>query len=230
MHSIISYFMSGDYTSGFLFLLSSLFVILCCLPVHEYAHGLVAYKLGDDTAKLQGRLTLNPFAHLNLVGSIMILLFGIGYANPVPINPTKFRKVSMKTGMALTALAGPVSNLLMSAVSIVVTYILIFVEYKAGSTAFAEALITFFSYAATINVTLAVFNLFPIPPLDGSKVLGIVLPKKAYFNYLRYERYIMIVLLIVLFLGILDGPIAFISNWLFKVMCFVPQMILEALL
>ena len=97
MFSLMHYLMNGDYYSAVMFVLSSCFVVFCCLPIHEYAHGLAAYKLGDDTAKRQGRLTLNPLSHLNVLGTIMIFLFGIGYANPVPINPYKFKKGKMKT-------------------------------------------------------------------------------------------------------------------------------------
>ena len=116
MLSILSYLRSGNYIEAIIAILSRCFVVFCCLPIHELAHGLMADKLGDHTARNQGRLTFNPFAHLNLLGTIMIFLFGIGYANPVPINPNNFK--NPKKGMALTALAGPASNLLMAFVSL----------------------------------------------------------------------------------------------------------------
>ena len=185
MFSLMHYLMNGDYYSAVMFVLSSCFVVFCCLPIHEYAHGLVAYKLGDDTAKRQGRLTLNPLSHLNILGTIMIFLFGIGYANPVPINPCKFKKGKMKNGIALTALAGPLSNIIMAGISVSFSYIFMFIGIKAGSNIVIEAIITFFSYAATINISLAVFNLLPIPPLDGSRIIGCFLSDKAYLSLIH---------------------------------------------
>ena len=120
MLSILSLIRQGEYMEAVVSILSRCFVVFCCLPIHELAHGWVAYKLGDNTAKNQGRLTFNPFKHLNPIGTIMIFLFGIGYANPVPINPNNFK--NPKNGMALTALAGPCSNLLMGVVSFFIYY------------------------------------------------------------------------------------------------------------
>lgn len=229
MFSLMHYLMNGDYYSAVMFVLSSCFVVFCCLPIHEYAHGLVAYKLGDDTAKQQGRLTLNPLSHLNVLGTIMIFLFGIGYANPVPINPYKFKKGKMKNGIALTALAGPLSNIIMAGISVSFSHIFMFIGIKAGSNVVIEAIITFFSYAATINISLAVFNLLPIPPLDGSRIIGCFLSDKAYYNYMKYERYIMYGLMAVLLLGFLDRPIAFLSRQLFRLLCIIPEFILNLL-
>ena len=127
MFSILSYLRTGNYIEAIIVILSRCFVVFCCLPIHELAHGLMADKLGDHTARNQGRLTFNPFAHLNPIGTIMIFLFGIGYANPVPINPNNFK--NPKKGMALTALAGPVSNILMSFISLFFYY---GIEYTVG--------------------------------------------------------------------------------------------------
>ena len=120
MVSIFNFIRQGQYLLAIISILSRCFVVFCCLPIHEYAHCLAAHLLGDDTAKNQGRLTLNPIAHLNPIGTVMIFLFGIGYANPVPINPNNFK--NPKKGMALTALAGPASNLLMAFVSLFFYY------------------------------------------------------------------------------------------------------------
>lgn len=220
MLSILSYLRSGDYLQAIIVILSRCFVVFCCLPVHELAHGLVANKLGDDTAKNQGRLTLNPFAHLNPIGALMIFLFGIGYAQAVPINPRNFK--NPKRGMALTALAGPVSNLLMAFVYI---FIYVAIEKCSSDTVIADSICYFFYFAALVNVTLAVFNLFPIPPLDGAKVLGAILPAEKYFKYMQYERYIMIGLFVLLFTGLLDTPISYLTSYIFRFLSILPRFI-----
>ena len=212
--------MQGQYLMAMIAVLSRCFVVFCCVPIHELAHGLMAYALGDRTAKNQGRLSLNPLAHLNPLGTIMIFLFGIGYANPVPINPRNFKNV--KGGMALTALAGPSANLLMGFVSVWGYYI--FARIGTGSS-FLQAVAMFFLYAAQINVMLAVFNLLPIPPLDGSKIVAAVLPDKAYYKYMMYERYIMIALMLLLFIGVLDTPISFLTSVLMRFISIIPALI-----
>lgn len=220
MISIFRYIQQGEYLLAIIAVLSRCFVVFCCLPIHELAHGLMAHLLGDDTAKREGRLSLNPFAHLNPIGTIMIFLFGIGYANPVPINPRNFK--NEKGGMALTALAGPLANLLMGFVS--VWGFFIFTKFT-GSSAVGSAVSYFFLYSAQINVMLAVFNLFPIPPLDGSKILAAVLPDKIYYKYMMYERYIMIALMILLFTGVLDTPISFLTSKLLNFISILPNLV-----
>ena len=220
MLSIFSYMRDGNYLGAVVSVLSRCFVVFCCLPIHELSHGLVAYWLGDDTAKLKGRLTLNPLAHLNPLGTIMLLLVGVGYAEPVPVNPRNFK--NPKGGMALTALAGPMSNLLMGWVSIWLFYICN--AYISNST-FGSAVTFFFLYAAQINVMLAVFNLLPIPPLDGSKILAGLLPSKAYFKYMQYERYVMIALFVLLLTGVLNGVISFLTGILINFISIIPNMI-----
>ncbi len=217
--SLIRAIASGDFAYVALLILSRAFVIFCCLPVHELAHGWTAYKLGDNTAKNSGRLTFNPFAQLNPIGTIMIFIFGIGYANPVPINPANFK--NPKKGMALTALAGPLSNLLMGFVSVFLSYLFM---ANAHSDA-VSYLALFFYYAATVNVTLAVFNLIPVPPLDGSRVLSVFLPESAYFGLMRYERYIMIGLMVLLFTGVLNNVIGALSNIMMMLISIIPKII-----
>lgn len=223
MLSILGLIRNGEYLQAVVSVLSRCFVVFCCLPIHELAHGWVANLLGDNTAKNQGRLTFNPLAHLNPIGTIMIFLFGIGYANPVPINPNNFKKP--KQGMALTALAGPVSNVLLGFISVFFCYaIQKFTGYQAEDS-IGSAVAVFFYFAAYVNVTLAVFNLLPIPPLDGSKVLAAVLPDKAYYKYMQYERYVMLAVLILLFTGVLDRPISFLSNAMMTLISIIPNLI-----
>lgn len=217
--SIFSAIINGDIAFVAITLLARAFVVFCCLPIHELAHGYAAYKLGDNTAKNHGRLTFNPLAQLNPIGTIMIFLFGIGYANPVPVNPANFK--NPKKGMALTALAGPVSNLIMG-------FIFVFAAYASGSffhSAAAQYFVSFLYYAASVNVTLAVFNLIPIPPLDGSRILSVFLPDNVYFGIMRYERYIMIAFMVLLFTPVLDGVIGGLSSLMMRLITIIPRLI-----
>lgn len=182
-----------------------LFVIFCILPLHEYAHGLVAYKLGDPTAKNSGRLTLNPLASIDPIGALLILLFGFGYAKPVPVNPWFFKRP--KLGMALVAFAGPFANILAAIVGGIV-YNLIVVIF--GTMPFL--LYVFLYYYIVINVSLAAFNLLPIPPLDGSKILAAVLPNSVVSKMYRYQQFFMIGLMMLLFTGILDIPLNYLRD------------------
>lgn len=210
----------GDYLSFAVLILSTCFVVFCCGPIHEFAHAYVAEKCGDDTARLKGRLTLNPFAHLDFIGTLMIFFFGIGYAKPVPVNPARLKHP--RRDMALISLAGPVSNLLMAFVSVWVYYILMAV---GGSNIAVGAVAYFFSYAAQINVMLAVFNFLPIPPLDGSKIFSAILPDRIYFKIMQYDRYIMIGLMVLLFTGLLNTPLSWISNIMMKFISIIPSLI-----
>jgi len=158
--------------------LPRLLVLFACLPVHEFAHGFVATKLGDPTPRRDGRLTLNPFAHLDIFGSLCLLLCGFGWAKPVIVNP--FNMKDRKSGMALTALAGPVSNLLMCLLFAGIARLLAFT-----SIAWAEYGCLLI---AQINLCLAVFNLIPVPPLDGSKILAFFLPNRAAYWMEEHER------------------------------------------
>ena len=222
--SIFSFFSSSDKTQIIIQLAVKVFVVLCLLPVHEYAHALVATKLGDNTAKLSGRLTLSPFAHLDLFGSIMILLFGIGYAKPVPVNPNNFK--NSKKGMAFTAAAGPISNLIMALIFLLLYngFIAIFSSLYYQNELLYKIIGIFLYYAASINVTLAVFNLLPVPPLDGSRIFWAVLPDKYYFKVMQYERYIMIGLFVLLFFGVLSIPLSFLTEWIMKALDFVASL------
>lgn len=206
----------GDITRIILSAFSLLIVLFICFPVHECAHATAAKLLGDDTAERQGRVTLNPFAHLDLIGTIGLLLFGIGWAKPVPVQPYRCRKVkSQKTAMALTALAGPLSNVLISLVFMIIMKI-VFVTITVENIEMAVHLIDIFKMVISTNLYLAVFNLLPIPPFDGSRIFLIFLPQKYYFSIMKYEQILMFVVLGLLWTNILDGPLMFLSDSIYN--------------
>jgi Zn-dependent protease len=172
-------------------------VMLITLTFHEYSHGYIAWRLGDDTAKNAGRLTLNPLKHLDPIGTLMMFVARIGWAKPVPVNPSAFK--DKKKGMMLTSIAGPISNLLMA---FIVVFPLQVVLVLGFSSIYAETgavywLFQFLLLLFYVNINLAVFNLFPIPPLDGSKILSAVLPTELYFRFMRYEQYIGLAFLVI---------------------------------
>ena len=184
---IISYLLSGDFETALINLFVLLFVVVCINPIHEYAHALAAYKLGDNTAKSMGRLTVNPLASFDLFGTLMFLLVGIGWAKPVPINPRNFKKVSQKAVMVITAAAGPLSNLIVAFISALVVGA---VEKFAPVGSVTEYISLAFVMLVQINVLLAVFNLIPLPPLDGSRIAAGILPDKIYFKLFKYDNII----------------------------------------
>ena len=189
-------------------------VLLTAIPVHEAAHAYVADKLGDPTAKYMGRLTLNPMAHFDLMGSVAMLVFGIGWAKPVPINPLKFR--DQKKGMAISAAAGPASNVIVAAISLAIAKLIWYASYVTGVNTVISTLYTIFRSMCFFNISLAIFNLIPIPPFDGSRIFNYFLPDKFYFKIMEYEQYIMIGLLVVLFTGILDLPLGILSGLVYN--------------
>lgn len=193
--------------------LATVFVMVLILPLHEFAHGYVAYKLGDPTAKQAGRLTLNPIASLDPIGSAGLLLFGIGWAKPVPVDPRYFR--NPKRGMAITALAGPASNVIAAFVGAFLDNLLYVLPLPIPNRAFL-LLSIFFYYYISINLMLAVFNLLPIPPLDGSRIVAAFLPNRMMYAYYRYERVLVGVLFLLLFIGVLDPVLYFLQEHLWN--------------
>ena len=218
MFSLFSLIREGDTSGAILFVLSGCFVVFICTPIHELSHAWVAYKLGDSTAKNDGRLTFNPIKHIDPIGMLMILIFGFGYAKPVPVNFYKFKNV--KRDAALVSIAGPLSNLVLA---FIMNFIAYAIEFFGQGSTIADYFFLFFYYGAYINIVLAAFNLLPIPPLDGSKILAGIIPKKYYFKYMQYEKYAMIILLVILVTGIIDKFLAVVSGALMDFISIIPE-------
>lgn len=212
-------------------MLLALPAILLSLSVHEAAHGLAAYKLGDDTAKNLGRLTLNPIKHINLFGFISMLLFNVGWANPVPINSRNFK--NPRRDMAISAAAGPLSNLCLSIIfTMLLRLVLIPIEsiseglYSVSGNRYyidpslqenglflALSLLAVMLYLGiALNLNLMFFNLIPLPPLDGSRIAYVFLPADLYFKVMKYERYIMIGFIFLLATGIISLPLGYLTG------------------
>lgn len=213
MLSYLIDFLAGnvELTDFLMYACAIAIIVFCATPLHEFAHALAADKLGDDTPRLRGRLTINPTAHIDVKGAVLLLLFGFGYAKPVEVRMRKFKKP--KRDMALVALAGPVCNLLQAFAALFIYNALYYVGIKNGNTVLTQTS-KFFLYAAIININLAVFNFLPVPPLDGSRLVTALLPSKYYYKLMQYERYIMIGLFLLLFTGILSVPLNYISSLL----------------
>ena len=198
-------------------ILASLVVIFLIMPFHEWAHAFTAYKLGDTGMKYRGRLTLNPIEHIDPIGALMIIFLGFGWAKPVPIDDRNFK--NPKVGMGISALAGPVANLLAAvAGGLIMSALFRFAPDFMAVNALgsfvnqaAEYIYLFLYYYISLNVVLAVFNLVPIPPLDGSKILFMFLPDKWVSAIYKYERFFFLVIIAMLWFGIL--PISTISNY-----------------
>lgn len=221
----------GDFLDIASCLIASAVVVFLVMPVHEYAHGYVAGKLGDPTPRWQGRISLNPMNHIDYTGALMIFLIGFGWAKPVQVDARYFKNA--KKGMAIVAFAGPLSNLIVAFIAALLScslqFIFIkteiiydfayFVAYDKNPESFWH-LALFILYMVLviimqINISLAVFNLIPIPPLDGSKILGAFLPDRIYWNIMRYERYLYFGLIFLLFFG--SGFKNFLGNAIYNI-------------
>ena len=190
--------------------------VLIAITFHEFAHGYAAYKLGDDTAKRQGRLSLNPFAHLDPIGTLMLLVAGFGWGKPVEVDPRNYtRKISMEKGEAIVSLAGPLMNIILSMIFSLVYCAL----YKFASPTFlisttGTIIMTIISYTISINVGLGVFNLIPLPPLDGSKIIMPILTPKVKEFFINNEQIFYIIFILIWITGIAGDIITPAISWI----------------
>ena len=223
MNSLSNFLQNFDFAQ-LIFLLLSAAAALFCITIHELSHGFIAYKLGDPTAKRMGRLTLNPIAHIDIIGLIMMLTVHVGWAKPVPVDMRYFK--NPKRGMAVTALAGPGSNFLLTLLALIVASIIL--RISSGSTVTAY-IILFLCYIAVLSVGLGIFNLIPISPLDGSKVLFALLPDRIYLKIMRYERYGMIIMVALTWLGVFSKPLSFLMGGVLRAFCGISRFPFEIL-
>lgn len=193
----------NNFMSDLIYLLPA---VVVSLSVHEFAHAFVSYKLGDVSQKERGRMSLNPLRHLDPIGTITLLFFGFGWAKPVQVDPYFYR--NKKEGMMWTALAGPLMNFIVAFISILLMCALMrFGAMWIYTSQVGNYVFMFLLILAQINIGLGIFNLIPIPPLDGSKILTGILKEETYFKLMQYENYFMIVLVLLLAMGALDGPL-----------------------
>ena len=197
--------------SWLLNLLLSVIPAIICITIHELCHGLAALALGDRTAETQRRLSLNPLRHIEPIGLLMLVVFRVGWAKPVPVNMMNFRHP--KQGMALTALAGPVSNFVLAALVLFLRGLVTGWLYPLS---WGQTVLDLMDLTAYLSLSLGVFNLIPLPPLDGSKVLFALLPDRAYMKLMRYEKYGMILIVVVMLTGVLSGPLRTAGSFLFE--------------
>ena len=210
---MLSQLLSGNFTIQTIIaeILAVLVIIFLILPFHEWAHAQTAYLLGDKGIKQRGRLSLNPLSHIDPVGALAMLLIGFGWAKPVPVDARYFK--NPKVGMAITAFMGPVANLIAALAGLFVFHTLWCIVptfFTAGG--FGSYVLAFLQFYIIVNVNLAVFNLLPIPPLDGSKILFVFLPDKAVMFFYRYQMFFMIGLIVLLWAGPLSYVLTFLSR------------------
>ncbi|MDO4743586.1 MAG: site-2 protease family protein, partial [bacterium] len=210
---MINQLLGGNFnlTSIFIFLLSACAVVFITLPIHEFSHGFVATKLGDPTPRYQNRLSLNPLRHIDYLGAAMIVLFGFGWAKPVQVNVNYFK--NPKRDMAITALAGPASNILVSFFAGFLMFLLTLIPMQNS---FFIYTYLFFEYLIWINLYLAFFNLIPIPPLDGSRLLATFLPDRIYYRIMQYERFFFLLILLLCWRGSFGSILEFAVSGVYR--------------
>ena len=204
-----------SFTDVLMQIFALLIVIFLILPFHEWAHAVTSSLLGDKGIKYRGRLTLNPLSHIDPMGALCLILFGFGWAKPVPVDPRYYK--NPKVGMAITALAGPLANIIAAFVGCLVFYTI--VGFTPISFLLSDVwgyISVFLSYFIVLNISLAVFNLIPVPPLDGSKILFAFLAVRIIYQISRYQQYYTIAIFVLLWIGVLSVPLNIAQNAIYS--------------
>ncbi|MDB7983955.1 site-2 protease family protein [Faecalicoccus pleomorphus] len=205
-------------------LLSLVIAVVLAMSIHEMAHGLVSYWLGDPTAKMQGRISLNPFAHVDWLGVLCLLLFHFGWAKPVPIDASYYK--DRKTGIIWTSFAGPLANFLLSFICVFIYILLIVFLPQFVYSGIGSFIVSTLSTSATLNVGFGLFNLIPVPPLDGSKILFAFLPDEQYYRFIEGSPFFMLVLILLIYMNVLNVPLAMLQNNILQFFINISSMIL----
>ncbi|MDY5233954.1 MAG: site-2 protease family protein [Faecalicoccus sp.] len=205
-------------------LLSLVIAVVLAMSIHEMAHGLVSYWLGDPTAKMQGRISLNPFAHVDWLGVLCLLLFHFGWAKPVPIDASYYK--DRKTGIIWTSFAGPLANFLLAFICVFIYILLIVFLPQFVYSGIGSFIVSTLSTSATLNVGFGLFNLIPVPPLDGSKILFAFLPDERYYRFIEGSPFFMLVLILLIYMNVLNVPLAMLQNNILQFFINISSMIL----
>lgn len=205
-------------------LLSLVIAVVLAMSIHEMAHGLVSYWLGDPTAKMQGRISLNPFAHVDWLGVLCLLLFHFGWAKPVPIDASYYK--DRKTGIIWTSFAGPLANFLLAFICVFIYILLIVFLQQFVYSGIGSFIVSTLSTSATLNVGFGLFNLIPVPPLDGSKILFAFLPDEQYYRFIEGSPFFMLVLILLIYMNVLNVPLAMLQNNILQFFINISSMIL----
>lgn len=192
------------------YIVSLVIAVILAMSIHEMAHGLVSYWLGDPTAKLQGRISLNPFAHIDWLGVLCLLLFHFGWAKPVPVDSSYYK--DRKTGIIWTSFAGPVANFLLAFICVFGLILILKLNPMFLYSDLGSLIQNILSMTASLNIGFGLFNLIPVPPLDGSKVLFAFLPDEQYYRFIQGSPFFMLVLVVLIYLGILSQPLSMMQN------------------
>ena len=243
LYIVIAILVLGSLTSlmtspgALLSILYGLPGVLIAITFHEFAHGFVAYKLGDNTAKMEGRLSLNPLAHLDPIGTLMLVFLGIGWGKPVHVNPSNYtRKMSMEKGEAIVSAAGPITNIILAFIFAIITFVVAnitntaisitnFGIYISTTNTIYQVIINILISVVTVNVGLGIFNLIPLPPLDGSKIIMRFLPYKAKQWFINNEQIFYIIFIVLWISGlagrIISPAISWLATWILQICSFI---------
>ena len=224
---LLSALFSGSFLQIAVTIVAAVFLVFALIPLHEFSHAFVAYKLGDKSIKLKGRLTLDPFAHIDLLGTILLVLIGFGWGKPCPIDSRNFK--NPKRDLALVAAAGPFSSILLAWLLIFIRTVIFVIFSNLSGMVIGQAIDIFFTVTAQISVYLAVLNFLPIPMFDGFTILMAFLPPEVEYKIYANQQIISIIIIVLLFSRILTTPVSWLSTFILKFLYYISALPFGAL-